>query len=163
MVNEEVEVTTPDDSTDAEEPDTENPSDNSGEVESEEIDIKDSILLLTKKKLGIAPDYKAFDEDIITDINTVIMTLRQLGIGPEEGFAIEDEKSKWSDFIGDTKLLEAVKTFIYMSVRLMFDPPTSSFVVAAMERQVKELEWRLNEEAELQKLKDNSGGAENGE
>ena len=114
------------------------------------IEIQDSILLLIKKKLGIAPDYHAFDEDIITDINTVLFSLNQIGVGTED-FAIKDETTLWSDFLGESKNYEAVKTYIYLKVRLMFDPPTSSFVITALEKQASELEWRLNVKYETQK------------
>ena len=124
------------------------------------IEIQDSILLLIKKKLGIAPDYHAFDEDIITDINTVLFSLNQIGVGTED-FAIKDETTLWSDFLGESKNYEAVKTYIYLKVRLMFDPPTSSFVITALEKQASELEWRLNVKYETQK-QNAEGGADNG-
>lgn len=128
--------------------------------EESKIEIQDSILLLIKKKLGIAPEYSAFDEDIITDINTVLFSLNQIGIG-NEGFSIKDETALWSDFLGDSKNYEAVKTYIYLKVRLVFDPPTSSFVIAAMEKQASELEWRLNLRHETENQ--NTGGAIDGE
>lgn len=128
--------------------------------EESKIEIQDSILLLTKKKLGIAPDYSAFDEDVITDINTVLFSLNQMGIG-NEGFSIKDETALWSDFLGDSKNYEAVKTYIYLKVRLMFDLPTSSFVIAAMEKQASELEWRLNFRHETENQ--NTGGAIDGQ
>lgn len=110
----------------------------------EEISIQDSILLLTKKKIGIDRNDHAFDEDIIADINAVIFSLNLIGIG-EEGFAICDDSATWSDFLGDDiKIYEAVKTYIYLKVKLMFDPPSSSFVVSALEKQTSELEWKLN-------------------
>lgn len=124
------------------------------------IEIQDSILLLIKKKLGIAPDYHAFDEDIITDINTVLFSLNQIGVGTED-FAIKDETTLWSDFLGESKNYEAVKTYIYIKVRLMFDPPTSSFVITALEKQASELEWRLNVKYEIQN-QNTEGGADNG-
>ena len=125
------------------------------------IEIQDSILLLIKKKLGIAPDYHAFDEDIITDINTVLFSLNQIGVGTED-FAIKDKTTLWSDFLGESKNYEAVKTYIYIKVRLMFDPPTSSFVIAALEKQVSELEWRLNVKYET-KNQNAEGGDKDGE
>lgn len=124
------------------------------------IEIQDSILLLIKKKLGIAPDYHAFDEDITTDINTVLFSLNQIGVGTED-FAIKDETALWSDFLGESKNYEAAKTYIYLKVRLMFDPPTSSFVITALEKQASELEWRLNVKYETQK-QNAEGGADNG-
>ena len=125
------------------------------------IEIQDSILLLIKKKLGIAPDYHAFDEDIITDINTVLFSLNQIGVGTED-FAIKDETALWSDFLGESKNYEAVKTYIYIKVRLMFDPPTSSFVITALEKQASELEWRLNVKYET-KNQNAEGGDKDGE
>ena len=103
-----------------------------------------SILNSTKKILGIAEDYTAFDLDIITHINSVFTTLQQLGVGPVEGFMIEDALPTWEHFLGDDKRLNSVKTYVYMRVRLMFDPPATSFAISSMQEQVKELEWRLN-------------------
>lgn len=108
----------------------------------------DSILTSIKKLLGIAEDYTQFDADIIMHINSVFLILNQLGIGTEEVFIIEDELSSWTDFIPDGKGLEAVKSYMYFKVRLLFDPPTSSAVMEAMNRSVSEFEWRLNLQAE---------------
>jgi hypothetical protein len=77
-------------------------------------------------------------------INMAIMSLTQLGVGPETGFIISSDVETWNDFIGDRKDIEGLKTYIYLKVRLVFDPPTNQFLVDAMERQIKELEWRLN-------------------
>ena len=107
----------------------------------------DSILYTIKKMLGIELDYTHFDIDIITNINTTFMNLQQIGVGPKTGFHITDTTSKWVDYIDDENL-EAVKTFIYLKVRLLFDPPTNAFLVDAMERQIKEIEWRLNVQVE---------------
>lgn len=103
-----------------------------------------SILTDTKKVLGIAEDYTAFDADVIMHINTVFATLNQLGLGPEEGFMIEDETAEWSDFIGEDIRENSVKTYVYLRVRMLFDPPTTSYLLAAMEKQYQELEWRLS-------------------
>lgn len=108
----------------------------------------DSILLTIKKLLGIGDDYKYFDEDIIIHINSVLMILNQLGIGPVTGFSISDESATWSDFVDNLSMLEAVRSYVYIKVRLLFDPPTSSFTITALENQIKELEWRLNVMAE---------------
>lgn len=137
------------------------PIKDTNETEEPVIEIQDSILLLIKKKLGIAPDYHAFDEDIITDINTVLFSLNQIGVGTED-FAIKDETALWSDFLGESKDYEAVKTYIYINVRLMFDPPTSSFVITALEKQASELEWRLNVKYETQN-QNAEGGDKDGE
>lgn len=105
---------------------------------------EDSILIGTKKILGIGADYDAFDLDIITHINAVFMTLNQLGIGPAEGFMIEDDSSKWQDFLGDDANLNAVRTYVYLRVRVLFDPPSTSFHLNSLQEQIKEFEWRLN-------------------
>lgn len=106
--------------------------------------MTDSILNGTKKILGVGAEYDAFDLDIITHINSVFSTLQQLGIGPEEGFMIEGEDELWEDFLGNDKRLNAVKSYTYLRVRLLFDPPANSFLVASLDEQRKELEWRLN-------------------
>lgn len=102
----------------------------------------DSILTSIKKLLGIQEDYEHFDVDIIMHINTAFMVLTQLGVGPAEGFTIDDKYDVWSDFT--TENLEAVKTYVYLKVRLVFDPPNSSAVMEAINRQISEYEWRLN-------------------
>ena len=106
--------------------------------------MEQSILTSTKKILGIAADYTAFDHDIITHINAAFSTLTQLGVGPVEGFMIEDESEEWEDYIEDYSQLNAVKTYVFLKVRQLFDPPTTSYFVTAMEKQIQELEWRLN-------------------
>ena len=108
----------------------------------------ESILTSIKKLLGITEEYDQFDPDIIMHINSVFMILTQLGIGPAEGFSIEDDTSVWSDFIQDTNKIEAVKSYIYLKVKLVFDPPLSSAVIESMNRLINELEWRLNVAAE---------------
>lgn len=107
-----------------------------------------SILTSTKKTLGIAEEYTAFDEDIIMHINTVFTTLNQLGIGPAEGYAISDKTPVWANFLGTDLRLNNVKSYMYMRVRLMFDPPSTSYLIASMERQVEQLEWRINTQRE---------------
>ena len=111
----------------------------------------DSILNSVKKKLGIQEDYTHFDEDIIMDINSVFMILNQLGVGPDEPFTIEDKYDTWDDFIDDHRI-EAVKSYMYMRVRLMFDPPTTGFLVESLNKQIAELEWRMNVQAETPHL-----------
>lgn len=103
-----------------------------------------SILLSTKKILGISPDYTVFDLDIITHINTAFSTLTQLGLGPVAGFMIEDESATWDDFIADDLQYNSVKTYVFLRVRMLFDPPQTSYLITAMNEQIKELEWRLN-------------------
>lgn len=108
----------------------------------------DSILTSIKKLLGLDEDYIQFDPDIIMDINTVFMSINQLGIGPVTGFTISDKTQVWHDLLGDRKDVEAIKTYVYMKVRLIFDPPATAFVLEAFERQIHELEWRINIQAE---------------
>ena len=106
--------------------------------------MEESILTSTKKLLGIAEDYPHFDTDIIVHINSVFTVINQLGIGPKEGFAISGKEELWSDFIEYPKMYEMVKTYVYLRVRLLFDPPQSSALIEAINRQVNELEWRLS-------------------
>ena len=108
----------------------------------------DSILDSVKKVLGIHEEYKAFDVDVIMHINTAFFLLNQLGVGPEEGFSIQDSSSKWSDFTGTSKNLEAIRSYIFVRVRLLFDRPETSYGIQALERQAKELEWRLSVQAD---------------
>ena len=108
----------------------------------------DSILDSVKKILGITPEYTHFDQDIIMHINSVFMTLRQLGVVPPEGFRITGAYETWDEFVDDEKYLDAVKTYVYQKVRLIFDPPTNSAHIAALENLTKEFEFRLNVEAE---------------
>lgn len=110
--------------------------------------MNDSILTTIKKLLGITEDYEHFDQDIIIHINSVFMILTQLGIGPANGFSIRDKSSVWSDFLSDETNIESVKSYIYLKVRLLFDPPTSSAVMESMNRMINEFEWRLNISAE---------------
>ena len=106
--------------------------------------METSILTSIKKLLGIADDYTEFDEDIMTHINSVFLNLTQLGVGPEEGFMIEDNTAEWEDFINNSVQLQAVKTYVYLKVKLLFDPPLSSSVTESINRMIAELEWRLN-------------------
>jgi hypothetical protein len=108
----------------------------------------ESILTSIKKLLGFEESYESFDPDIVTHINSVLMTLNQLSIGPPEGFSIKDKITTWVEFVGDRQDLESVKSYVYLKVRLLFDPPQNSFLVEAIKDQVKELEWRLNAQAE---------------
>lgn len=103
-----------------------------------------SILQSTKKVLNIPEDYDVFDPDVIMHINSVFSTLHQLGVGPDEGFMIEDEIPTWNTFLGGDPRLNNIKTYVYLRVRLLFDPPTTSYMVDAVKEQIKELEWRIN-------------------
>ena len=110
---------------------------------------QESILLSIKKLLGMDRNYNAFDTDIIININSVLMILWQLGVGVgEKPFAISGEKETWSDFLANSSKLELVKTYIYMKVKLIFDPPSSGVLHEAIERQIQEFEWRLNIQSE---------------
>lgn len=104
----------------------------------------DSILTSVKKIIGISEEDESFDTDLIIHINSVLMILNQLGVGPEDGFSITDKSAVWTDVIGDNKLIEAVKTFVGLKVRLIFDPPTSSAVLDSINKTISELEWRIN-------------------
>lgn len=103
-----------------------------------------SILISIKKMLGIEADYEAFDTDIIININTALMNLTQIGVGPKEGFSISNKDNTWKELLEDSKKIEAVKTYIYLKVKIIFDPPNNSAVLESMNRQITELEWRLN-------------------
>lgn len=103
----------------------------------------DSILDSIKKLLGITEEYKHFDPDIIMHINSAFFTLNQLGVGPDEPFKIEDNSDTWDDFVSGQNV-EAIKSYIGLKVRTLFDPPTNSSLLSAMNEQIKEFEWRLN-------------------
>lgn len=103
-----------------------------------------SILTSIKKLLGIAEDYTHFDMDLIMHINSVFSILTQLGVGPSEGFSISDASATWDDFMTADPRLESVKSYMYMKVKLLFDPPLSSSVTESMNRMISEFEWRLN-------------------
>ena len=101
-----------------------------------------SILTTIKKMLGVTAEYDAFDTSIIVNINTVLMTLSQLGVGAPD-FLISDESATWTDFLGESKILEGVKTYIYIQTKLLFDPPTVASLLQALKEQAAMLEWRL--------------------
>lgn len=110
-------------------------------------EIKDSILDTTKKMLGFDRSYTAFDLDILTHINSTFFTLQQLGIGPQKGFVITDREATWANYLaGDD--ISAVKSYMFLKVRMLFDPPTTSFANEAIKAQITELEWRLNVQSE---------------
>jgi hypothetical protein len=106
--------------------------------------MEDSILLSTKKILGLAPEYTVFDQDIMTHINATFSVLQQLGIGPVEGFSIVDEGATWGEYLAPAVQLHLVKTYMYLKVRMAFDPPGTSFLIDAMQKQIDQYEWRLN-------------------
>lgn len=106
--------------------------------------MEQSILTSTKKILGISEDYTVFDLDIITHINSAFSTLTQLGVGPAAGFMIDDAEALWTDFIADDFQYNSVKSYVFLKVRQLFDPPSTSYLISAVESQIQELEWRLN-------------------
>ena len=109
----------------------------------------ESILITIKQMLGPGAEHEHFDPEIINHINSVLADLNQMGVGPDDGLRIEDETSVWSDFIDtDTNLFDTVKTYIYLRVKLVFDPPTSSAVLNAYQRDIEKWEFRLNVAAE---------------
>lgn len=124
--------------------------------------MENSILTLIKKLLGIGESDEAFDIDVILGINTAFMILNQIGIGPKEGFSIEDKTATWNDFLDDRKDLEAVKTFVFLNTRLGFDPPQNSFLVSSINDQIKELTWRLLIQGEPIKEELDEGGETDG-
>lgn len=108
----------------------------------------DSILTSIKKLLGMDADYTAFDTDVIIHINTALAILCQLGVGPDKGFRICDNSATWQDFVGDDARLDDVKDYVYLKVKLLFDPPSSSAAIQSTESLISEIEWRLNVAAE---------------
>ena len=113
-----------------------------------------SILNETKQVLGLGADYTPFDQGIILHINSIFGVLHQLGVGPEDQFFIVDETSKWESFVGATNKINMVKTYMYLRVRLLFDPPTTSFAIKAMDEQIREFEYRLNTISEETRWRD---------
>lgn len=105
--------------------------------------MSDSILTSTKKVLGLEDEYTPFDVNVLMYINSTFSKLNQLGIGPENGFAIVDKSTTWDAFIGTDARFNLVQTYVYLSVRLLFDPPQTSYLIEAIKEQMKEHEWRL--------------------
>lgn len=124
--------------------------------------LTNSIMLTVKKMLGIAEEYHAFDLDVITNINAVFLTLNQLGVGPRYPFSITGPETQWEDFLGleQTQILQGIQTYMYMRVRMMFDPPTNSFLVDSMRKQIEEMEWRFMTQVDYHTYRD---GKLNGE
>lgn len=122
--------------------------------------MADSILNDTKKILGIDPSMTNFDTDVVIHINSVFSILTQLGIGPADGFMIQDDTATWDAFIGSDPRLNLVKSYVYLRVRLMFDPPTTSYLVESMKTQVHEYEWRLNVQREGESWTDPTASTE---
>lgn len=106
--------------------------------------METSILTSTKKILGIAEEYTVFDLDIITHLNAAFVILWQCGLGPSGGFMIEDETTDWDDYVPNQGSLNLIKTFVFLKVKILFDPPTTSFLLAALEKQADEYIWRIS-------------------
>lgn len=110
--------------------------------------MEESILKSTKTILGIDPSYTAFDLEIITAINSAFSVLHQLGVGPDDGFMIEDDTALWDQFMllsgSEPSSKNLIRTYIQLKTRMLFDPPTTSFHIKAMEDQINQYEWRLN-------------------
>lgn len=104
----------------------------------------DSILDSIKKVLSINPTDTSFDDQVILHVNSTLSTLNQLGIGPDAGFMIEDNTATWTQFLGTDPRLNNVKTYVYLTTKMFFDPPQTSFVIDAMEKQILELTVRIN-------------------
>lgn len=105
--------------------------------------VTESILDSEKKLLNIDKDYDVFDDDLILHINSIFGTLHQLGVGPDPQFTISDNSAVWDDYTTDGTVIHEVKTYMFLKLRLLFDPPSSSFVLNSYEKQIQELEWRL--------------------
>lgn len=119
-----------------------------------DITDKDSVLGTVKKLLGIERDYDVYDLDILVHINTAGMTLQQLGVTSESGIDVDGYDTIWTDLVIDVTRLPAVKTYISAYVKLVFDPPKSSFGLDALQKTITELEWRLRSEAETKDTHD---------
>lgn len=105
---------------------------------------EESILVYVKKLLGIQSDYDHFDPDIIYGINAAFAVLTQLGVGPEEGFAISDDSTTWNEFVSDTSRLSLIKEYVCLKTRMLFDPPTSTTLAESINNTISEYEFRLN-------------------
>jgi hypothetical protein len=105
--------------------------------------VTDSIQLSIKKMCNVDADYTAFDDDFVMYINSALSDLNQLGIGPADGFSISDKSDDWDDFLDEGPIRDRAKTFVGLQVRLLFDPPQTSFAINMMQDQLKEMGWRL--------------------
>lgn len=111
--------------------------------------MDESILTSVKKLIGMTEEYDVFDIDLITHINSVFMILRQLGVGPTNGFSIKDDSAKWSEFLPlDDPNFNGVQTYMYLKTQMVFDPPSSSIMKECRQKMLDELEWRLHVEAD---------------
>lgn len=110
--------------------------------------MEESILMTVRKACQVPEWDDSFDPELIIHTNTILMRLRQLGVGPKSGFRITGVQETWASFVGGTDELEMAKSYVGLRVKLLFDPPSSSFVLESMENQKAEFEWLLNVEAE---------------
>lgn len=106
--------------------------------------MSSSILEDVKKALGLAPDYDAFDADLILHINSVLSDLNQLGIGPDAGLEITGDTETWAALTADNALYNSVKSYMVLRVKMLFDPPSTGYVITAMEKMLEKAEWRIN-------------------
>lgn len=128
------------------------------------MEISESILTSIKKLLGIDENYTHFDPDIVMHINSVFSILTQMGVGPANGFSISGKDETWSQFILDKpNIFSLVKSYVYMKVRLLFDPPLSSAAIESINRQISEFEWRLFVAADPVENTDGEEEVQNGE
>ena len=123
--------------------------------------MEESILISIKKMLPMDWQSTAFDEPIMAEINSAFLSLNQLGIGPDQGFIVKSDKTTWDQFIATsnsfegvgrvkkTAYLEAVKSYVHLNVKLVFDPPTNGSVLESINKQIQRLEWRLNTQVEI--------------
>ena len=118
--------------------------------------VEDSILGTIKKMLGIADDYEQFDVDIIIHINSAFATLAQIGSSLKDDYSISDKNNLWTEYTDNVKILDSIKTYIYLKTRLIFDPPTSSMVAEAIKERIKELEFRIQLSADSKEDEQNA-------
>lgn len=105
--------------------------------------MNDSILDTIKKMLGVDPSYTQFDEDIVVLINSAFSNLAQVGIIPNSGYRIESSSNTWDEVLGEHLNYDNLKSYIYLKVRVLFNPPSTSFALQAIQDEIKELEWRI--------------------
>ncbi len=120
--------------------------------------MDDSILNSVKSPMSLSLDDTVFDDELIIHINSVFYILKQLGVGPEEGYSIEDSTNTWDEFTNDQALVSILRVYFYLKVRLLFDPPSSSALMSAMQEQANEYEWRIHIKADMDYAKEASNG-----
>ena len=120
----------------------------------------ESILSSVKKRIGIEPEYEIYDVDIIDNINSTFSILNQLGVGPKNGFMIESSKEIWTDYVPIGQLQNLIRQYVFLRVKRIFDPTSSGNVAEAMNSEINELEWRIQEEVEILKQSNTEGGVE---